>query len=157
MTDYSLENALVNETKVRVKFKHRINNFGFFISDLFENIEPDAKVDIPLYIAKFFLENKHCTLCNEIIQEDIKNDIRANSSIINLSSMYSYFYYFVSNFYDKEYVIEIMFSRYNKLYTLILKERLDEDDIFILDATEKRIIVEARRVYLIYRSYFINL
>lgn len=49
-----------------------------------------------------------------------------------------------------------MLSRYNVLYKLILKERLNEDDIFLLEATEKRIIVEARKNYLMYRNNFIN-
>ena len=151
-----LEDIVNAETKIKVVFNHKINNFGFLINDTTQDIEVGVKVDVPLYIAQFLLENKHCTLVNEILSEEIKNDLRANSSIINLNLLYTYFYYFISNFEDNDYVLNIMFSRYNCLFKLILKERLDEDDLYILDVSEKKVITTARKYFLLYRTFFIK-
>ncbi|WUR02211.1 DNA replication complex GINS protein PSF3-like [Vairimorpha necatrix] len=151
-----LENINTQEIKIRVFFKHKIENFGFLVSETYKDIEAGTKVDVPLYIAQFLIENNHCTLANPILSEETENDLKANSSIINLNSLYKEFYKFIVNFKSNDFVLNIMFSRYTTLYKLILKEQLDEDDVFMLDNSEKKIIKMARKKYLMYREYFIK-
>lgn len=156
MDYYSVDKILADEVKIKIKIKSKIHHFGFFIDDLNNDINENLSVDIPLYISLFFLKNKHCILCNDILSEDFKNDLRSNSSIVNLTSVCSYFYNFVSIFYEQEYVNNIFFNRICKFYTLIMKEKLEEEDIFLMDNIEKNIIIRARINYLMYRMYFIK-
>lgn len=156
MDYYSIDKILAEETKIKIKFKHKIHHFGFFVNDLYTDIKENLNVDIPLYISIFFLKNKHCVLCNDIISENTKNDLQANSSLVNLNSISSFFYDLVSIFYEPEYVNSIFLYRICAFYTLIMKERLDEDDIFLMDSIEKKIVIAARINYLKYRKYFIS-
>lgn len=56
-----------------------------------QQIKKNKKVKLPLYLAKFALDNEHCVLVQDILKKDEKKEIEMAPSLFNLKK-YDYFY-----------------------------------------------------------------
>ncbi|KAF9762956.1 DNA replication complex GINS protein PSF3 [Nosema granulosis] len=148
MDYFSIDDILMNETKIKVKFRNKINNFGFYLSESTKDIDENKNVELPYFLIKFLIENKHCEAVEEILPKEIKNELKACSSIVCLNQIYPYFYLFLSNFDDtKEFARDILIERISKFSKMIIKENLDEDDIYFMDQSEKKVLLSAREFF----------
>lgn len=154
MNYFSIDDILMNETKIKIKFNNKINNFGFYISENTKEIKKDKNVELPYFLIKFLIENKHCEIVDDLLQKDLQNDLKACSSLVNLNNFYKYFYLFLSNFKEKNFVKNILIERLSKFSKMIIKENLDEDDIYFMDQTEKKIILKGRESFLTFNKYY---
>lgn len=154
MNYFSIDDILMNETKIKVKFKNKIDNFGFYISETTKGIPKDKSVELPYFLIKFLIENKHCELVDDLLPKDLQDDLKACPFLVNLNNFYQFFYLFLANFEEKKFAKQILTERLSKFSKLIIKENLDEDDIYFMDQTEKKIILKGRESFQTFNKYY---
>ncbi|EOB12937.1 hypothetical protein NBO_304g0004 [Nosema bombycis CQ1] len=155
MDYYSIDEILTEETKLKVKFKHKINNFEcYFSSDHDREIEADKKIELPYFLVKFLIENRHCEIVQDLITKEMVNELKAFPPSVDLNQIYNYFYRFLQNFNEKDFTKEMLKERLSKFSKMIIKENLNEDDIYFMDKSEKHVIQSGREAFLEYKKYY---
>lgn len=157
MDYYDIDDILLHESRMKVEFKHRIFNFGFTASHPSGAIAENRKVDVPYFLIGFLLRNNHCEVCRDTPNTMLIHDMRANASIVDLRTVCPYFFYLypvILN--DRRSLAEFFYERVGEYSKLLLKETFSEDDVWRLDMTERKLIVESRRSFLLFRSFLIT-
>ncbi|AFN84061.1 hypothetical protein EROM_110790 [Encephalitozoon romaleae SJ-2008] len=155
MEYYNAEDILLNESKIPVTFKHKIQNFGFL--GVRSKILPEnRKVDVPYFLVDFLLRNGHCELDMGVLPESLLSDIKAKPSAVDLRSVCPYFFYLYSTLLREEVSLsEFFYERIRDYSPLVLKKAFSEDDIWRLDMTERNLVVHSRRVFQRFYSFLV--
>lgn len=158
MNYYKIDRILAEEEKISVKFEKDIENFGFYAGPLQSNVKADTKVDMPLFLVKFLIQNEHCFLVDHPLTKKsstlLRNDLEANSSIVDLKNRH--FYFVNRNIGEKDFLNRIFFERIGTHIILITKEDFNEDDMSKLSYEEKRIIADSRKKFLEFEEFYFN-
>ncbi|KAG5858995.1 hypothetical protein KMI_09g14220 [Encephalitozoon hellem] len=156
MEYYSLDDILLDEQRIPVIFKHRIQNFGFLGSRA-KVVPENKKVDAPYFLVGFLLRNGHCELDKEFPDEALLYDIRAKPSAVDLRSVCPYFFYLYSILLrEKVFLPEFFYERVGDYSSLVLKREFSEDDVWKLDMIERGLIVCSRRMFQRFYSFFVT-
>lgn len=154
MDYYKLEKILEEEEKIKVKFPCEIENFGMFINPSLANIKKEVKVDLSLYLIKFLIQNEFCSVLENPFQK-LKNDLEADSSIVDLKN--KYFYGVCKNLINKKILSGIFYERVGSFIGLMLKKDFTEDDVMKMSAEEKKILMSSRQEFKRFQDFYNNL
>lgn len=143
MEFYDINLILAEETKVTVKFNQDVDFFGFYFSENFSYIPKNQAVKIPFFMVDFLLENEHCILSDDFVQENIKNDLMAKPSLVNLNENYFNFYNFgilISKYLNtRDFIFEVFCERAADFCQALFKDKLTDEYYLLMDINEKRI------------------
>ncbi|EJW03281.1 hypothetical protein EDEG_02347 [Edhazardia aedis USNM 41457] len=159
---FDINDIEANETKVMVQFPDDLKLLSKFYPK-------NTRVELPLFIAKFFIENENCKFDVETLMSVQQvNDILADPAGYNLNTVLcpkfsnsSIERTLVTNFYDTfecvkhscmislSYVFCTRMSVYLKICYL---ESLDETILAKMDVKERSIILKARKQYAIFNN-----
>ena len=153
MNYYDLDKILAEEEKLKVKFSHNIENFGFYINPSLQDIKLNTRADLPFFLIKLLLQNQFCTLLENPVLK-LKHDLDATSSIVNLKR--KYFYSLNKFFNDKSYLSDIFYERIGSFVPLLIKNDFNEDDLEVMSSEERRIIISARKKFKEFQSFYFN-
>ncbi|ELA41016.1 uncharacterized protein VICG_01975 [Vittaforma corneae ATCC 50505] len=151
MDYYCIDSILAEEEKLKVKFSHEVENFGFYLGPTHSSIKRDAKVDLPFFLIKFLLLNEYCCVVEHPLKT-MKHDLDAGAVLVDLKNRY--FYTVNMHIYDRKYLFHTFFERIGSLITLLPKGDFSEDDVAKLSSEEKKIIVCSRRVFVEFENYY---
>lgn len=156
MKYYNFDDIAFQESKLKVRFKHRIQNIGQALGYNDRSIPASRRVDVPLFLVSFLLKNGHCNLAEKLVDDNLSNDLKAKACLVNLNEISNYFLLLIADIGQKEEAMDLFNDRISDFSILLLKETFGEDDLWKMDATEKRLIVEARRELQKFRRFFIS-
>ncbi|KAH9410617.1 hypothetical protein HK407_12g17480 [Ordospora pajunii] len=156
MVYYDVDDIMLSEQKIPVTFNHTVLNFGLLGSDTCRTIPAGKKVDAPYFLVGFLLRNGHCKMSREFHSEKVVEDIRAKPSAVDLRSVCPYFFYLHSMLAGSHALLaEFFYERIGDYSPLILKDAFSEDDVWKLEMTERRLIVQARKTFQSFRVFFL--
>ncbi|KAL6121594.1 hypothetical protein NUSPORA_01460 [Nucleospora cyclopteri] len=160
MNYYNIDSILEDEEYVKITFNDFIRG-----SKLFKSAKSGQKIDLPLFAVKFLLQNDHCKMAEEF-DEKLKNDLEADSSIVDLKKThfytYSNFLLFNINEFNMEVFSEeipknlldrLFLERMGSFTKILVKEDFSEDDVSHMSYEERRIAVEGRKKYQLFNKY----
>jgi GINS complex subunit 3 len=156
MNYYDIDDILMQESRLKVRFNHRIRNFGFSPSEKGSHIPAGKKAEVPYFLVSFLLRNGHCTLAEELIDDTLLNDLKAKSSLVDLGSLCKYFFYLYSELLPEAGLEAFFLERMSDHSALVLKETFSENDAWRLDAVERKLIVKSRKTLQMFRRFFIG-
>jgi len=151
MEYYNIDSILAEEEKLKVKFLHDIDNFGFYISPTHSVIKRETKVDLPFFLVKFLVMNDYCHVVEHPLKA-VKFDLDAGAGIVDFRS--KYFYSLNMFIYDRKYLSSIFFERIGTFVPILLKEDFNEDDVSKLSSEERKIILSSRRNYVKFEDFY---
>lgn len=155
MEYYSVEDILLNESKIPVIFKHKIQNFGF-LGTRPKILPENRKVDVPYFLVDFLLRNGHCELDKGFLAESLLSDIKAKPSAVDLRSVCPYFFYLYSALLRDEISLsEFFYERIGDYSPLVLKKAFSEDDVWRLDMAERSLVMHSRKAFQRFYSFFV--
>jgi GINS complex subunit 3 len=156
MEYYNIDDILARESRLKVRFNHRIHNFGFLPLETQTHIPKGKKVEAPYFLVSFLLRNDHCMVAEELIGDVLLSDLRAKPSLVDLGSICKYFFFLYSELVPSIDLRTFFLERMDDYSALMLKEGLSGDDTWRLDAAEKRLIANSRRRFQAFRRFFIG-
>ena len=140
---------------------------------LYRGTTPNKKIELPVFAAKFLLENEMCQLYRDnntdkskVIFEMYKNDLNAQADIVDLSN--NNFYTFINMYKNKnmdnliecdennDFIVEVFKKRMGVFGTILIKRQFSEEDVAHLSVEEKRVVVEGRKIFQTFDGYQIN-
>ncbi|KAI5176346.1 hypothetical protein PAEPH01_2278 [Pancytospora epiphaga] len=153
MDYYSVDSILAAEEKIQVTFRHQIDNFGFYISPSLQSIRANIRADLPFFLVAFLLRNGHCKLATSQLLE-IKDDLDADASIVDLSN--SHFFVLNSYYENTRYLASVLFERLSIHAALIVKEDFSENDLLIMDYSERAYLIKSRENFKMFQDFFLG-
>ncbi|KAM0676086.1 hypothetical protein GVAV_000047 [Gurleya vavrai] len=123
MDYYNIGNIEMEEEKAYFSFQYNVN-----LPDSYQNIKKNKKIKLPIFLTKLALENEHCEVAKNIVNELEKIELRIEPNLFNLKIKSNYFYKIQKNIYksDKEELCGIFVERMRNFYTIILSDFYDE-------------------------------
>ncbi|EDQ31163.1 hypothetical protein EBI_25877 [Enterocytozoon bieneusi H348] len=171
MEYYNINNFLSDEQYVSIMFNEKI-----YPTKLYKGINPFKKIELPIFLIKFLLENEFCEICakcdNKLIDNllifNIKNDLYAQPELVNFQNQYFYTFINASEqiSFDTKlnslnqntfFINTIFLYRMGYFSKLLVKDNFHEKDLEYLSFEEYNIILNARYMYQRYQKYEINL
>ncbi|TBU04316.1 hypothetical protein CWI36_0780p0010 [Hamiltosporidium magnivora] len=157
MEFYDLNLILAEETKVTVKFNHDVDFFGFYFAENLSYIPKNHSVKVPFFMVDFLLENEHCILVDDFVEENTKNNLMAKPSLVNLSENYFNFYYFgiiISKYLNiKDFLFEVFCERTSDFCNELFTDKLTDDNYLLMDINEKIIMFFSAFILEKYRRF----
>ncbi|ADM12579.1 uncharacterized protein Eint_110790 [Encephalitozoon intestinalis ATCC 50506] len=155
MEYYDPDDILLNETRIQVVFKHKVQNFGF-LGQRSRILPENKKVEVPYFLVAFLLKNDHCKLAEGFPDKSLLEDISAKPGVIDLRSVCPYFFYLHSILLKEEVSLpEFFYERIGDHSSLVLKKAFSEDDVWRLDVIERGLIVRSRRTFQRFHNFLI--
>lgn len=142
MDYFDLRDVLVREEYVCVKFPHRITSLGFALGPERREIPAHKRIEVPVFLLDFILQNDHCSVEREVVSAELREDLRANPSNVHLSHISRHFYGLARIFYtqDAEFFCDVLLSRLSCFLQKLVEKKLDEQDLDTMDACEADIM-----------------
>lgn len=151
MDYYSIDSILANEEKLKVKFAHQIDGFGFYINSSLRAIRAGTVAELPFYLIGFLLKNEHCRLVESRLAL-CKDDLDAAPAIVDLSD--SHFFRLGSYFEDTAYLTDIFYERVSEHARLIVRDNFSENDLSLLSHCERRFLLECRKSFKRFQDFY---
>ena len=129
---YDLDDLLYQEQKITVAFTHPIQIHS-------KRYKRNKKLELPIYIVDFFIQNDHCKPF--LITEEESIILQADCTLFNFKNMF--FYNF--NKYLKENIIYEIFCTRMQFYSkLLYEDHVDKKVLSTLEYEEKKNIKNGR-------------
>lgn len=151
MDYYDLFCILAEEEKLKVRFNHAVDNFGFFLSPSTSCIHAGTPVEMPFFLVSFLLKNDHCQRVDSRVLL-LKDPLDAEASIVSLRD--TFFFSIESQFEYSDWVIALFYERMAAHTKLIVKPDFNEEDTRLLSSEERKYIVQSRRWFKMYQDYY---
>ncbi|ORD99092.1 hypothetical protein A0H76_1420 [Hepatospora eriocheir] len=138
----NINKILEREALIEVEFNENIRP-----TKLYTNIIDGFKGHFPISVVDFFIRNEHC----KPIENDFKSmkeELNADSHIVNLRNECFYTKSLLNGLDNNpEELKSIFFERMCHFSKLLLKSDFTEDDMLILSAEEKNIILRSKQAF----------
>ncbi len=133
---FRIDRIMGDEEMITVSFVERLRGCR-----LYQKMNRDGKVSLPVFATKYLRENDLCDIIDDDLMQ-LKNDLEAESPIVNFRSSYFYNTNFLI---ENSYLEKIFWERIGKFSKILLKEDFSMNVVNIMSAEERRLIIGARR------------
>lgn len=161
MDYFDLRDILVREEYVCVRFPHRITSLSFVLSPERSEIPAHKRIEVPIFLLDFILQNDHCSVEREVVPVETREDLHAKPSNVHLSHISRHFYSLARIFYsqDAEFFCDVLLNRLSCFLQKFVEKKLDEKDLDTMDAVEADIIrtaIKNTNMHTIYERKYRN-
>jgi len=151
MDYYSVDSILADEERIKVKFEHQIDNFGFYINTSLSAIRENTKIDLPFFLLSFLLRNEHCTLVRSQVGA-LKDDLDADPTIVCLKD--THFFVLNSRFEDPAYLLDVFYERIGTFARTIVKDDFCENDLSLMSYSEGEYLIGCQRNFKRFQDFY---
>ena len=159
MEYFDVDDISFREETLCIKFPYKVEFLGLFLLNEREDVPASRRVDVPVFLLDFILQNGHCFIEKEVLSLETRNSLHAKPAAVSISGISRHFYEIAHMLYEQDYSFfyEVFLGRMAHLLQKLVEKNLGEQEIEKMDINEEKIISFTEKSITEYRVPFSSL